>query len=134
MSVKITKDESLNLIQQMDAQSEVAPKLELTADNWVAQFGEDGIVKTPIGEVKMGENQYLKLAQQGRDGKLGMIKPTLQTPDIILSDVREDESGKGERASSLIFIKTFRKENGERYYHFTSVTVSKNGAHVQNPV
>ena len=127
MSVKITKDESLNLIQQMDAQSEVAPKLELTADNWVAQFGEDGIVKTPIGEVKMGENQYLKLAQQGRDGKLGMIKPTLQTPDVILSDVREDESGKGERASSLIFIKTFRKENGERYYHFTSVTVSKNG-------
>ena len=48
----------------------------------------------------MGENQFAKLMRKGRDGKLGMIKPTLEEPHIILEEVSEASDGDTtERAS-----------------------------------
>lgn len=126
----LSEQEATDLIAQMEANAEVATEIELTPDNWIALFGEDGTIGTPVGNVKMGENQYFKMAQQGRNGKLGMIKPTLQTPDVIVEDLRPASSGESERESSYVFIKTFIKDNGERYYHFTSVTVRKDGREV----
>ena len=105
--------------------------MELTPENWEKEFGTDGIVNTPVGEVKMGENQYLKLAKQGRDGKLGMIKPTLETPDVIIEDKSKAKDGQTtERESSYIFIKAFQKQDGSRFYYFTSVTVAKDNREV----
>ncbi len=126
----LTEQEATDLIAQMEANAEVATEIELTPDNWIALFGEDGTISTPVGNVRMGENQYFKMAQQGRNGKLGMIKPTLQTPDVIIEDFRPASSGESERDSSYVFVKTFTKDNGERYYHFTSVTVQKDGREV----
>ena len=126
----LSEDETIALIDGMRAHAEAAQEMELTPENWTAQFGENGEVETPLGKVTMGENQYFKLAQQGRKGKLRMVKQTLQTPFIVVEDFREDKSEKGERFYALVFIKTFRKENGDRYYHFTSVTVSKDGREV----
>ncbi|MCR4772746.1 MAG: hypothetical protein K5854_00100, partial [Prevotella sp.] len=115
----------------MKANAEIAPELELTPENWISEFGEEGKVETPIGEVKMGENQYFKLAQRGRDGKLGMVKPTLTNPDVIIEDSSEANNGKDtERNSSYLFVKTFKGKDGERYYYFTSVTVRKDGKEV----
>lgn len=121
--------EAQELIAEMEQTAEVAPEIELTIENWDSLFGEDGIVSTPIGEVKMGENQFTKLMRQGRDGKLGMIKPTLENPDVIIEDNSniEDEA---ERQSSYIFVRTFKKADGSRYYYFTSITVSKDGKEV----
>lgn len=126
----LSEQEASDLIARMEANAEVAPAIELTPENWIALFGEDGTVETPIGNVKMGENQYIKMAQQGRNGKLGMIKLTLQTPNVIVEDFRPASSVESERNSSYIFVKTFTKDNGERYYHFTSVTVRKDGREV----
>ena len=115
----------------MEQRATVAPELELTIENWDAQFGENGIVSTPIGEVKMGENQFTKLMRQGRNGKLGMIRPTLEDPDIIIEDASEAKDNQTtERESSFVFVKTFTKPDGSRYYYFTSVTVSKDGHEV----
>ena len=122
-----TKEEAARLIAQMEAQAEIAPQIELTPENWLAQFGKDGEVNTPIGKVKMGDNQYRKLAQQGRDGKLGMIKPTLENPDVIVEDKGQTKDEHNtERPWSYVFIKAFIGENGQRKYLFTSVTVRKN--------
>lgn len=119
------------LIEQMEQSAEEAPQIELTPENWLSQFGEDGMVDTPIGKVKMGENQYLKLAQKGREGKLGMIKPTLERPNIIIEDNSRAIDGQAtERESSYVFVKTFIGENGKRVYYFTSVTVKKDGQEV----
>lgn len=107
------------------------PETEFSPENWIAAFGEDGMVQTPLGAVKMGENQYLKFAQKGRSGKLGMVKPTLENPDVIVEDKSfANEGQKTERASSYVFIKAFKKVDGSRYYLFTSVTVSKDGNEV----
>lgn len=127
----LSKEEASGIIAEMEERAEVAPEIELTIENWDAEFGESGIVSTPIGDVKMGENQFTKLMRQGRNGKLGMVKPTLENPDIIIEDNSEaKEPEYTERKSSYVYVKTFIKPDGSRYYYFTSVTVSKDGHEV----
>lgn len=83
----LSEEEASTLISEMEQRAEPAPELELTPENWIAEFGEDGVVYTPIGKVKMGENQYMKMVQKGRSKQVGMIKPTLTDPDVILQEV-----------------------------------------------
>jgi site-specific DNA-cytosine methylase len=119
-----------NVIAQMESSAEVAPELELTPDNWVVEFGEDGIVSTPIGDVKMGENQVAKLFEKGRSKEFGMIKPTLTDPDVIIEVPSHSADGNEERSSSYLFIKTFLGKNGEKVYYFKSVTIKKDGLEI----
>lgn len=130
-SKSMTHDEAIAFIAEMEDHAEVAPEIDFTIENWDAQFGENGIVPTPIGDVKMGENQFAKLMRQGRNGKLGMIKPTLETPNLIIEENSEAKNGDvAERNSSYIFIKAFTKKDGSRFYYFTSISVSKGGKEV----
>ena len=82
----LAPEEADALLADMESRAEVAPELELTIENWDAQFGADALVQTPIGKVKMGENQFAKMMRQGRNGKLGMVKPTLENPDAIIEE------------------------------------------------
>ena len=126
-----TQNEAADFVDKMEARAESVPEMELTIENWDSLFGEDGRVETPIGEVKMGENQFAKLMRQGRNGKLGMIKPTLESPDIIIEQASTAKEGDvTERPSSYLFIKAFTKPDGERFYYFTSVSVSRDGKEV----
>ena len=99
-------------------------KINLLPGNWVTLFGMSGMVNTPIGEVKMSDHQYLKMSQVGRNGKLGMVKPTLEPPDIII-DYDENVKKKYDRDYSYVFVKSFFRDNGVRYYNFTSITVKQ---------
>lgn len=119
-----------NIIAKMESSAEVVPELELTPDNWAAEFGEDGIVSTPIGDVKMGENQVAKLFEKGRSKEFGMIKPTLTNPDVIIEVPSHSADGNEERSSSYLFIKTFLGKNGEKVYYFKSVTIKKDGLEI----
>ena len=127
----MSHDEAIAFIAAMENRAEVAPSVDLSIENWDALFGKDGLVNTPIGEVKMGDNQFTKMMRQGRNGKLGMIKPTLETPDLIIEENSEAKDGDvAERNSSYIFIKAFIKKDGSRFYYFTSISVSKGGKEV----
>lgn len=127
----LNREEAITLIAQMEERAEVAPQIELTIENWDALFNEGTQIPTPVGDVKMGENQFAKLMRQGRNGKLGMLKPTLENPDFIVEDKSEAKEGDiTERGSSYVFVKTFHKADGSRYYYFTSVTVRKDGREV----
>lgn len=88
------------------------------------------MVSTPLGKVKMGENQIAKLFEKGRSEQFGMIKPTLEHPHVIVEVPSEASDGNTERASSLLFIKTFNGTNGKKVYYFKSVTVKKDGLEV----
>lgn len=123
-----TREEAASLITQMEEQAEIAPRIELTPENWMAQFGKDGEVETPIGKVKMGEHQFEKLFLKKRDKEFGMILPTLTNPDVIIE--KESPSQAAERNTKYLFVKTFIKTNGNRYIHFESVTVRKGGKEV----
>ena len=124
----LNKEEADNLIAEMENRAESAPELELTPENWTAEFGEDGMVDTPIGKVKMGENQYQKLVRNKRENYFGMIKPTLESPDMVLEEADPKEGA--ERDTKLIFVKTFTKPDGSRVVHFENVTIQKDNLEV----
>lgn len=124
----LTEQEATELIERMEATAEVAPTIELTPENWIAQFGEDGTVETPIGIVKMGANQLLKLYSLKRTEYFSMIHPTLNTPDVIIEKNAPAEGA--ERDSKYLFVKTFIKPDGSRLVHFESVTVQRDGMEV----
>lgn len=129
----LTNEDADNLLSAMEARAEAAPDIELTPTNWVEQFGEDGMVETPIGKVKMGENQIAKLFPKGRSSQFGMIRPTLTEPDVVVevpSSLTEETNNDVERPTSLLFIKAFLKNDGSKVYYFKSVTVKKDGLEV----
>lgn len=126
----LTDEEARQVIGQMEAAAEPAPELELTPENWVAEFGEEGKVQTPVGEVKMGENQLAKLFLKGRSAQFGMVKPTLETPDCVIEIPTQSKDGNTERPSSLLFVKAFTGKDGQKHYFFTSVTVQKDDMEV----
>jgi hypothetical protein len=123
----LTAPQVAQLIAAMEQAATDAPVLELTPENWEAEFGKNGIVQTPIGEVKMGENQYAKMQIKGRAAEFGMVKPTLVNPDIAIEKYSPEENA--ERETKLLFIKTFI-DNGGKYIHFESVTVQKDDLEV----
>lgn len=126
----MTEEDADDLILLSANRAQAAPVIELTSENWRKEFPNDR-VQTPIGEVKMGDNQYQKLIDKGRQGQLGMIKPTLTDPDFIIEKPSEAKEGQEtERPTSLLFIKSFIGKNGEKRYLFESVTISKDGMEV----
>lgn len=124
----LSEQEATDLIARMEANAEVAPAIELTPENWIAQFGEDGTVDTPLGTVKMGANQLLKLYSLKRTEYFSMIHPTLNTPDVIIEKNAPAEGA--ERDSKYLFVNTFIKPDGSRLVHFESVTVKRDGMEV----
>ena len=126
----LSEEDAANLVGEMESRAKEAHDMPLTPENWEAEFGEDGKVQTPLGEVKMGENQLVKLFERGRSKEFGMIKPTLSDPDVVIEVPSESKDGKAERDTSLLFIKTFKKPNGEKVYYFKSVTIKKDGIEI----
>ena len=116
------------LMSAMEQNAEAMPIIELTPDNWVAEFGQNGTVSTPIGDVKMGDNQLAKLFLKKRTREFGMIKPTLVNPDVIIEKTSVVDNA--ERNTKLLFVKTFKDENGQKHVHFENVTVQKGGLEV----
>ena len=117
------------LVTSMSVNAEPIPNEELTPENWNKEFGDRGEVETPVGVVKMGENQLAKLFMKGRVNEFGMIKPTLNNPDIIVEEYSTTKNDDAERESSYLFVKTFDRD-GEKIKFFTSVTVRKDGLEV----
>lgn len=124
----LSEQDATDLIAQMEANAEIAPATELTPENWITQFGEDGTVDTPLGVVKMGANQLLKLYSLKRTEYFGMIHPTLNSPDVIIE--KNAPAVGAERDSKYLFVKTFIKSDGSRLVHFESVTVKRDGMEV----
>lgn len=60
----LTAEEAGRLVSEIEKRAESVRELPLTPENWTAEFGEDSKVKTPLGEVKMGENQIEKLFEK----------------------------------------------------------------------
>ena len=124
----LTQEEAEALVEEMEARAEAMPETEFSPENWIAAFGEDGRVQTPLGTVKMGENQISKLFLKNRTREFGMIKPTLENPDVIIEKKAPEEGA--ERQTKFLFVKTFKKADGGRIVYFESVTVRQEGMEV----
>lgn len=120
---QMTKDEAVSLRQQMADNAEPERILEHTEDNWLQDFGKDGRVNTPIGSIKLGENQYKKAGREDRIKRFGLLKPTLERPDVILEKPAPKEGA--ERQTKYLFVKSFKKVDGTKILNFESITVKQ---------
>ena len=120
----LTDEEVEAITDAMKANATVAPTVEINDANWKES------VDTPIGAVKMGENQKAKLFAKGREQQYGMLVETLSNPDVVLEEKDKEQNMFHERPSTYLFVKTFQKEDGSKFVHFESVTVSQEGMEV----
>ncbi|MCI6671844.1 MAG: hypothetical protein MSG77_04825 [Prevotella sp.] len=126
----LTKEQAEGLIASMEENAIEDPQISLTPEAWIRTFGINNSIETPIGKVKMGENQYAKLQDKKRTSEFGMISLTLSDPDVIFVEPSEAKGREDtDRKFSYVFAKTF-KHNGEKIKYYTSVTVSIDGMEI----
>ena len=123
-SEQLTGKEVDAVVNSMKNHAGVSPFVEIANNTWKSN------VETPLGDVKMGENQKEKLFVKGREQQYGMLLETLSKPDIVLEEKDKKQDIDHERPSSYLFVKTFQKPDGTKCVHFESVTVSQNGLEV----
>ena len=126
----LSEEAAQSLITSMEENAIEDPEIRLTPQTWLETFGINNSIDTPIGKVRMGENQYAKLQDKKRTSEFGMISLTLSDPDVIFV---EPSKAKGEdvaeRNYSYVFAKTF-KRNGNKVKYYTSITVSIDGLEI----
>ena len=120
---RMTKEDAISLRQQMEDNAEQERVLGHTEENWLKEFGKDGRVSTPIGSIKLGENQYKKAGREDRIKRFGLLKPTLERPDVILEKSAPKEGA--ERQTKYLFIKSFKKADGTKILNYESITVKQ---------
>lgn len=120
---RMTKEDAVSLRKQMADNAEQEQILEHTEENWLKEFGKDSRVTTPIGSIKLGENQYKKAGRNDRIKRFGLLKPTLERPDVILEKSAPKEGA--ERQTKYLFIKSFKKADGNKILNYESITVKQ---------
>ena len=122
--IQRTDEEVNEIISSMKKNAIEVPTVEISDSTWKDE------IDTPIGKVKMGENQKAKLYDKKREQQYGMVIETLSNPDIVLEELDKEPDMYHQRPSSYLFVKTFSKPDGTKYVHFESVTVSQDGMEV----
>ena len=101
--------------------------IDYTPENWQKLF-PDNKVQTPLGEIKLGENQYEKLdpnipdpknpdrKKEDRRGQLSYIYQTLKEPAFAI----EKKDG------SKLYLKEFER-NGKKPKQYSSILVTGDG-------
>ena len=108
----ILKDGSINEAA-VGKEAEPFIEKEYSLENFKAEFS-NGKVDTPIGEVDISSSQFQKLERKGRKKYLGLIKPTLERPVVVVDF--ED---------TTFFFKPFRDKDG--VVKFASVIKERDG-------
>lgn len=103
-------------------------ELELNRENWNKMF-PDGTVKTPVGTVKLGENQFDKLRRNDRNNLLAAMYETLSNPALILEKETLDEKS-GEFKPVNVYGKSFIHEDSNHKRAVESVIIFKDGENI----
>jgi hypothetical protein len=86
-----------------------------------------GTIKTPIGEVKIGKNQFTKMAEKDNGKRRGLIGAMQQTLADPIAVIQEEKDGR----KAYVFIKSFKNtEDSRKPDLIISVVVTIEGAKV----
>jgi len=103
-------------------------EVKLNRENWNKLF-PTGTVETPIGTVKLGENQFEKLQKNDRNNLLAAMYETLSNPAIILEKETLDEKT-GEFRPVNVYGKSFVREDSDHKKAIESVVIFKDGENI----
>lgn len=105
---------------ELDADAAPFREIEQNEESWNRDFPE-GKIDTPLGEYRLGKNQYAKMIRNGRGKDIGLVKPTLENPTYIIDD------GDGQ-----LFIKEFIDESGKKYFQSVAVEIDNENVVISN--
>jgi hypothetical protein len=108
-----------NILEKLASLAVPMDEREFTNEEYNRVFSR-GTVITPIGEVKIGRNQFTKLAEKdggSRQRLIGAMRQTLADPVVI---IRERE----ENRMAEVFIKSFTFGEGKEDTIIVSVVVN----------
>lgn len=100
-------------------------EIDFTKENYNKLFPRSRI-KTPIESVKLGANQFEKLEKKERQKILQAVHDTLATPDLIISE--EKENVFGEKENSHLYAKSYIID--DKIHGIQPVVVSIDGENV----
>jgi len=124
------KDIQLQRAIALSLDKNVSPLVEvkLNRENWNKLF-PTGSVETPVGTVKLGENQFDKLQKSDRNNLLGAMYETLSNPAIVLEKETLDEKS-GEFRPVNVYGKSFVHEDTNHKRAVESVIIFKDGENI----
>ncbi|MCL2008066.1 MAG: PBECR2 nuclease fold domain-containing protein [Treponema sp.] len=108
------------ITEKLEIMAVLMDEREFTKEEYRKVFPQ-GTVTTPIGEVKIGKNQFEKMADKDkgkRKGLIGAMWQTLSDPIII---IQEEKEGRG----AYLFIKSFKKDEKTSIIVSVVVTIEK---------
>ncbi|MDR1231323.1 MAG: hypothetical protein LBK61_07975 [Spirochaetaceae bacterium] len=79
-------------------------------------FFNSGYVKTPLGTVKMGNDQFNKMSRKNREHLLWAMRETLANPVVVVQETREGKDAK-------LYIKSFTTDKESEKTVVMSVVV-----------
>lgn len=79
----ISKTEKNLLVENLEKTAEIFIPAVFSRENYAKIF-KDGIIETPIETVKLGNNQFVKLAPGNRNNLMLAIRQTIENPSLIL--------------------------------------------------
>ncbi len=88
-------------------------EIELNYENW-NKFFPYGFADTPVGKIKLGENQFKKLQKLDRNNLLFALNETLKNPGIVLSKETYDEVNEEFRPVEVFGKSFIREESGNK--------------------
>jgi hypothetical protein len=108
-----------NILEKLASLEVPMDEREFTNEEYNKVFSRVTVV-TPIGEVKIGRNQFTKLAEKdggSRRGLIGAMRQTLSDPVVIIREREEDRMAE-------VFIKSFTMGEGKEEGIIVSVVVN----------
>ena len=111
-----------NILVKLKSLAVPMDEREFTREEYNQVFPR-GTVVTPIGEVKIGKNQFSKLADKdggNRQGLIGAMHQTLSDPVVIIREREEDRLAD-------VFIKSFIAGENKKESLIVSVVVDIKG-------
>lgn len=110
---KISEKDAEQIFNKLQEDTVEFPEVEFSDENYEKYLGNP--IDTPIGKVKISDNQKQKLIDENRTHLIGVISETLKHPGYMCKDT----DGK------TIFIKTYKRKGSPR--NIISVMIEKDG-------
>ena len=92
------------------------PTVEFTEENYKKYLGSP--IDTPMGKVKLGENQFEKLKSKNRQNLIGAIHDTLEKPCFIAE----------EKGGTTLYVKSFIQNDKQK--NIMSVVIKRDGLNI----
>jgi hypothetical protein len=88
--------------EKLDRLAVPMEKVEFSRENYNKLF-PFGRIKTPLGMVKLGQDQFAKLIRKKRRHLLGAMRQTLVEPVVVLSEKQDERT-------AMLYIKSFKDD------------------------